>query len=323
MASPEQDNNEEAEESQPKTSALFTVASALDWQSIVNEVNNRNDVSWTAEVNPRFAAMTREQFRRMNGAKFYPDDLKTYKYVPIRNDIPEEFNSGDQWPDCESITHIYDQGHCGSCWAMATFESLQDRFCIHSNGTKKVELSAQHLTSCEPYSSGCDGGSAESAFAFCKGNGITTEKCIPCQMGTCKHPGCSDWPTPKCNRTCYPDTTIPIDKEKYYAESYAHIKQDEATLQTEIMTNGPVAACFTVYTDLASYKSGVYHHVTGSAEGGHCIKIVGWGVLNGEKYWKIANSWNTDWGMDGYLLMRRGTNECGIEGRALSGMPLL
>ena len=49
-------------------------------------------------------------------------------------------------------------------------------------------------------------------------------------------------------------------------------------IQTEIMTKGPVQAMFTVYSDFLSYKSGVYHHVTGQELGGHSVKIVGWGV---------------------------------------------
>jgi len=42
------------------------------------------------------------------------------------------------------------------------------------------------------------------------------------------------------------------------------------------MTNGPVEAAFTVYSDFLSYKSGVYKHVSGDEEGGHAIKILGW-----------------------------------------------
>lgn len=44
------------------------------------------------------------------------------------------------------------------------------------------------------------------------------------------------------------------------------------------MTNGPVQAMFTVYSDFLTYKSGVYHHVSGQELGGHSVKIVGWGV---------------------------------------------
>lgn len=54
-----------------------------------------------------------------------------------------------------------------------------------------------------------------------------------------------------------------------------------------------------VFQDFYSYTSGVYHHVTGKFDGGHAVKIIGWGVENDTKYWLVANSWNATWGMDG------------------------
>lgn len=85
------------------------------------------------------------------------------------------------------------------------------------------------------------------------------------------------------------------------------------------MTYGPVEAAFTVYEDFLSYKSGVYHHVTGSQLGGHAIKILGWGVQDNTPYWLVANSWNTDWGNQGFFLIKRGSNECGIESGVVAG----
>ena len=57
---------------------------------------------------------------------------------------------------------------------------------------------------------------------------------------------------------------------------------------------------FIVYRDFMSYKSGVYHHVSGEALGGHAVKIVGYGVdsVSNKKYWIVANSWGTSWGMN-------------------------
>lgn len=39
--------------------------------------------------------------------------------------------------------------------------------------------------------------------------------------------------------------------------------------------------------------------MSGSAVGGHAIKILGWGEEDGVPYWLCANSWNTDWGDNG------------------------
>lgn len=50
---------------------------------------------------------------------------------------------------------------------------------------------------------------------------------------------------------------------------------------------------------LFSLSPGVYQHVSGSAVGGHAIKILGWGEEDGVPYWLCANSWNTDWGENG------------------------
>eukprot|EP00746_Dinoflagellata_sp_MGD_P009925 gnl/MRDRNA2_/MRDRNA2_120344_c0_seq1.p1 gnl/MRDRNA2_/MRDRNA2_120344_c0~~gnl/MRDRNA2_/MRDRNA2_120344_c0_seq1.p1 ORF type:complete len:155 (+),score=35.32 gnl/MRDRNA2_/MRDRNA2_120344_c0_seq1:3-467(+) len=45
--------------------------------------------------------------------------------------------------------------------------------------------------------------------------------------------------------------------------------------------------------------------------GGHAVKIVGWGVENGVKYWKVANSWNPYWGEKGFFRIKHG--EGGID----------
>lgn len=73
---------------------------------------------------------------------------------------------------------------------------------------------------------------------------------------------------------------------------------------------------FTVYDDFENYASGVYKATSSKSVGGHAVKLVGWGVDGGVKYWKIANSWNPYWGENGYFRIVRGTNECGIESQA-------
>lgn len=40
-------------------------------------------------------------------------------------------------------------------------------------------------------------------------------------------------------------------------------------------------------------------HVAGAFDGGHAVKLIGWGIDQGVPYWTAANSWNADWGEDG------------------------
>merc|ERR1711862_242784 len=86
-----------------------------------------------------------------------------------------------------------------------------------------------------------------------------------------------------------------------------------------IWWSGPMYVSFSVYGDFPTYKSGVYTHTSGSYLGGHAVTLVGYGELDGQKYWKIKNSWNENWGNNGHFLIARGNNECGIEGDAGAG----
>ncbi|KAG5874072.1 hypothetical protein JTB14_014014 [Gonioctena quinquepunctata] len=55
---------------------------------------------------------------------------------------------------------------------------------------------------------------------------------------------------------------------------------------------------------------------------GHAVKILGWGVDDKNvSYWLIANSWNKQWGEEGFFRMLRGENNCGIESNIVAGLP--
>merc|ERR1712046_361457 len=97
-------------------------------------------------------------------------------------------------------------------------------------------------------------------------------------------------------------------------------------LQNEMSTNGPIQVAFKVYRSFMSYKSGVYQKQSWELypEGGHAVKMIGWGSESGTDYWLVANSWGTtQWGEGGFFKIKRGNNECGIEtmGPPYAGLP--
>ncbi|TDG40849.1 hypothetical protein AWZ03_012731 [Drosophila navojoa] len=256
------------------------------------------------------------------------------------DDLPESFDARTAWPNCPTIGEIRDQGSCGSCWAFGAVEAMSDRVCIHSNGTVNFHFSADDLVSCcHTCGFGCNGGFPGAAWSYWTHKGIVSggsynsnEGCRPYEIEPCEHhvngtraPCQSTGRTPRCQHQCESSYSVDYTKDKHFGSKSYSIRRNPREIQREIMTNGPVEGAFTVYEDLILYKSGVYKHVHGKELGGHAIRILGWGVWGDSKvpYWLIGNSWNTDWGDNGFFRIVRGEDHCGIESAISAGLPKL
>nr|DAD32875.1 TPA_asm: hypothetical protein HUJ06_011726 [Nelumbo nucifera] len=295
-------------------------------EEIVWHINANPKARWEAAMNPRFTNYTIAQFKHLLGVKPAPqNDLEGIPVIthPKSLNLPKQFDARMAWPQCSTIGKILGQGHCGSCWAFGAVESLSDRFCIHFG--MNISLSVNDLLACCGFmcGDGCDGGYPISAWRYFVHDGVVTEECDPYfdEIG-CSHPGCEPaYPTPKCERKCK-DANQVWQESKHFSVGAYRISSDPYSIMAEVYKNGPVEVSFTVYEDFAHYKSGVYKHITGDVMGGHAVKLIGWGTTDdGEDYWLLANQWNRSWGDDGYFMIRRGTNECGIEEDVVAGLP--
>jgi len=272
----------------------------------IDRLNSVEGQTWTAGHNDFFNDLSFDDARVYLGtslsdiSEHLDECLDDSVYAAVSNDaIPAEFDARTQWPGL--IHPIRDQDRCGSCWAFSASEVLSDRVAISRKRSSPV-LSAEDMVSCDKVDQGCHGGSLPQAWTYLQNSGIVTDTCYPYSAGNGTAPACRT----KC-----------VDSERFSktkaASSYAI--NGVVNMQKEIMTNGPIQVAFKVFKSFMSYKTGVYqkHFWELLPEGGHAVKIIGWGTENGADYWLIANSWNTVWGLDGFFKFKRGVNECGME----------
>lgn len=265
--------------------------------------------------------------------------VKPMSEYDLNEPIPDEFDVRDRWTACADIvSHVRDQGACGSCWAFGAAEAISDRVCIGSNGSKAVLISSDDLLSCCGLrcGMGCNGGFPGSAWKYWVHKGLVSGgdfgdkgTCRPYEIAPCEHhavgprPNCSseDASTPKCVHRCQDGFGGNYNDDRHFGAKAYSVHSSEEAIQRELMSGGSVEGAFDVYSDFPSYKSGVYQAHSTQFLGGHAIKIIGWGVTTDNvKYWLAVNSWNTDWGDKGFFKILRGVDECGIESSVVAGV---
>ncbi|OON23649.1 papain family cysteine protease [Opisthorchis viverrini] len=220
--------------------------------------------------------------------------------------------------------------------AFGAVEAMSDRLCIHSGTKYQKGLSAVDLLSCcEKCGYGCDGGFPAQAWDYWSTDGIVTggskenpSGCRSYPFPSCshyrkgKHPMCPSkmYHTPRCTKRCDTEKLL-YSAELTKANSSYNVPDSDREIMIEIMKNGPVEAAFDVYEDFLHYETGIYFNAWGQYVGGHAVRLLGWGEENGVPYWLLANSWNEEWGENGYFRILRDGSECGIRNDISAGLP--
>lgn len=316
---------------------------------LIAEVNSDDASSWTAGRNAIFEGSTLKQAKVLMGTL---QNTEAHTFPPHRPqnggiDVPSDFDwrTDARAANCPSLKEVRDQANCGSCWAFGSVEAMTDRICIASGGKETSHLSAEDVTSCCHLGDmGCNGGIPSTVYTYYRFFGIVTggnygdkSMCYSYQMAPCAHhsastkyPNCTaSTSAPSCARKCVDNGASWSGSKKHGMGGYSVCQQGggascpDAMMQ-EIYKNGPITGMFFVHQSFLAYKSGVYasRGVLDPMLGGHAIKILGWGTESGTPYWLVANSWNSDWGDNGFFKIKRGSNECNIENPVINGGPV-
>eukprot|EP01064_Diplonema_japonicum_P029960 TRINITY_DN496_c0_g1_i2.p1 TRINITY_DN496_c0_g1~~TRINITY_DN496_c0_g1_i2.p1 ORF type:complete len:331 (+),score=114.54 TRINITY_DN496_c0_g1_i2:56-1048(+) len=205
------------------------------------------------------------------------------------------------WTTKGAVTHIKNQGQCGSCWSFGTTGDIEGTWFLA--GHTLTALSEQELVSCDKVTDGCDGGWPKDAMKFVvQKGGLVTEGTYPYTSG--------DGVTGNCKET--KTTPVAASIKNYYQVSSS--AAGEANILQQLPQVGPIAIVINA-TPMQDYRGGIDNprNCPGQMKDlDHVVLIVGFGEENGTKYWKIKNSWGASWGEEGFYRIVRGENKCGL-----------
>lgn len=259
----------------------------------LNATLKNSQARWVADETPLSKLTPAEKARRL-GVVVDQKALAAAMAPRAQVEMPK-FDQEVDWRNRNGnrVTPVKDQGGCGSCTSFSVVGTVEAMALIELGQT--LDLSEADLHFCSSHGATCDGWWPDAAYTSFKTRGVTSE---------------ANFPYSRAFNGSNPFCSTAGDRDLHTARiSDSTVLQSMVARKNWLTQVGPCTASFHVFDDFFSYRSGVYHHVSGQEAGLHNVMIVGYSEA--EQCWICKNSWGTGWGMQGFFKIAYG--ECGID----------
>lgn len=196
------------------------------------------------------------------------------------------------------VSKVGNQGEdCGMDWAMIATSAVESLYALRV-GTL-VNMSVQQLLQCsgDYGNEGCYGGFMEQAFWYIMDNGIAAASSYPERypLSTCRY----------------------VLNMKFTGFSRcARIPSGNYNKLLSAIIQQPVSIAINKSPDMKGYSGGIYDGQC-SSELNHAMLLTGYGGTDGPFYWILKNTLGTEWGLSGYMHIKRqttdGDGKCGMQ----------
>jgi C1A family cysteine protease len=280
------------------------------FKASVLEINELNKIEGEEIFGlTKFSDLTKDEFKARYLTGFKPTDAIDRENAPLVDDV--DFNNVNatslDWRTKGKVTPVKDQQQCGSCWAFSATEAIESAWLMAGNSQQI--LSPQQIVSCDKKDLGCNGGDTPTAYKYVQqAGGMVTAKKYPYTSGKGKNG--------RCLRNKLNPKVVKIKGFAYATppKSKGKRKPNEKTMAATMAAKGPVSVCVDAGV-WQNYKRGVLTR-TCKQQLDHCVQAVGYSQSGNKPYWIVRNSWNTDWGIKGYVYVGMGGDYCGIANEA-------
>lgn len=328
-----------------KAEKALTYDKPLDPHSqkqVVAKLNKRINLlqlGWTAREMPQWHGRSMREINHYAGIKRSEKTRELHKEMIRQHAAARSADSGRSFLQRAPGTHspavklpsswdwsnvngrnflepVMDQGDCGSCYAASSMRMLTARHKIKVNQTEAPPWSINFPLQCSEYNQGCKGGYGILTSKFSRDVGLLPASCMKYDTGgTCKL---------ECDLKKLQGKRYRADAHRYVGYWYGNASVE--MIKAELHRGGPLVLGIEPSEDFMFYSGGVYRSTSKEKnlmklknrdeeweKVDHAVLLVGWGEENGQKFWRIQNSWGPDWGEEGFFRIAMSENESGIE----------